>query len=88
MKRILIVTPKFPYPPYGACEQDRAAGIELFLKNGWEVRVITKIYGEEYKKEIADVSQRLDIKIVPIVYKYCRILVIGMARHLNTAMRK
>lgn len=69
-KKVLIVTPKFPYPPYGACEQDRAAGVELFLKNGWEVRVITKIYGEEYRKEVDDVSQKLGIKIIPIVYKY------------------
>ncbi len=71
-KKVLIVTPKFPYPSYGACEQDRAAGIELFLKMGWEVRVITKIYGEEYRKKVEDVSQKLGIKIIPIVYKYLR----------------
>lgn len=71
-KKILIVTPKFPYPSYGACEQDRAAGIELFIKNSWEVRVITKIYGEEYKKEVSEISKKLGIKIISIVYKYLR----------------
>lgn len=72
MKRILIVTPKFPYPPYGACEQDRAAGIEFFIKSGWEVRVITKIYGEEYKRDVEEVAKKLGVKIAPLIYKYLR----------------
>src|SRR3990167_11505024 len=70
MKKILIITPKFPYPARGACEQDRAAGIEFFIKSGWEVRVITKIYGEEYKKDVSEANEKLGITIIPINYKY------------------
>ena len=67
-KRILIITPKFPYPSYGACELDRAAGIEMFIKLGYEVYVITKVYGEEYKQEAARMAEKLGITIVPISY--------------------
>lgn len=69
-KRILVITPKFPYPSYGACELDRAAGIELFLELGYEVFVITKVYGEEYKREVEKMAEKLKITIVPITYKY------------------
>ena len=69
-KRILIITPKFPYPSYGTCELDRAAGIEMFIKLGYEVYVITKVYGEEYKQEAARMAEKLGITIVPISYKY------------------
>lgn len=70
MKKIIIVTPKFPYPPFGACEQDRAAGIELFIKNGWEVRVFTKIYNNEYQEEVDHVAKKLGIKIIAVPYQY------------------
>ena len=76
MKKILVVTPKFPYPSYGACEADRAAGIELLLKLGFEVCVITKVYIEEYKDEVYITAKKLGITIIPITYKYlhCRSL--------------
>lgn len=86
MKRILIVTPKFPYPSYGACEQDRAAGIEMFKKMGYEVMVITKIYGEEYKSHVEEAAKKLKIKIIPVCYKYLHVamglrkIVLGLAR--------
>lgn len=70
MKKILIITPKFPYPVFGACEQDRAAGIELFIKNGWEVRVITKIYDESYQSPVAKQARLLGIKIIALPYNH------------------
>lgn len=69
-KRVLIVTPKFPYPSYGACELDRAAGIEIFVKLGYEVYLITKVYGEEFKQEAGKMAEKLGITIVPVTYKY------------------
>lgn len=69
-KKILIITPKFPYPSYGACEQDRAAGIEFFVKAGYEVQVITKVYADSYKEEALAVGERLGIKVIPISYKF------------------
>lgn len=68
-KKILVITPKFPYPSYGACELDRAAGIELLIALGYEVYVITKVYAEEYATEALAVAKKLGISIVPVTYK-------------------
>lgn len=69
-KKILMVTPKFPYPPYGACEQDRAAGIEMLIKTGHNVYLITKVYGDEYKQIADEMAKKLGITIIPISYKF------------------
>ena len=67
--KILVVTPKFPFPVIGACEQDRMSGLELFIKLGYEIRVITKIVrGKE--KLVSDVSNKLGIKIYPVAYNF------------------
>lgn len=69
-KKILLVTPKFPYPPCGADEADRSAGLEILLRLGFDVYVISKVYAESYKDEAARVAKELGITIVPITYKY------------------
>lgn len=67
-KKILIITPKFPYPVTGACEQDRYFGIKMFLELGYEIRVITKVSpGKE--DSVLPVSEKLGIKIFAISYK-------------------
>ena len=70
MKKVLIVSPKFPYPPYGACELDRAAGIEMLIKLGYKVYVITKVYSDEYKQTVRETAEKLGITIVSVGYKY------------------
>lgn len=70
MKKVLIITPKFPYPATGACEQDRAAGIEFFLRNGWEVKIITKVYTEKYQAAAVAEGKKRGIEVVPVPYKY------------------
>lgn len=62
--------PKFPYPTKGACELERATGLEQFISLGFEVYLISKIYNEKYLKEVQETSRRLGITIVPVVYKY------------------
>jgi len=42
MKKILVITPKLPFPKTGADEQDRGSGIESLVRLGYEVRVIAK----------------------------------------------
>ncbi|MBI5728709.1 MAG: glycosyltransferase family 4 protein [Candidatus Magasanikbacteria bacterium] len=69
-KKILLVTPKFPYPPSGADEADRAAGLEILLRLGFDVYVISKVYAESYKAEAVRVAKELGTTIVPITYKY------------------
>lgn len=68
-KRILVVTPKFPYPETGACEQDRAAGLEMLLGMGYDVSVVTKIYNESYRSDVFRASERLGIPITAVTYK-------------------
>lgn len=67
-QKILIVTPRSPFSKSGACDQDRALGIEQFLKLGYDVRVITKVlpFGTEYLEKAKD---DLGIKIIPVSYK-------------------
>lgn len=70
VKKILIITPKFPYPSYGACELDRAAGIEIFLRLGYAVTVITKVYDDKYKAEARRKGDQLGCAVIPVSYKY------------------
>lgn len=67
MKKILVVTPRFPFDLWGACEQDRAQGI-LFLKElGYDVRVITMCY----KRQVLDVpaaEKKWGVTIIPVLY--------------------
>lgn len=75
-KKILIVMPRFPYPVTGACEQDRAEGLNIFLELGYEIRVITKVSPREEVK-VEEVSKKLGIKIFPISYKFSKNLSFG-----------
>ena len=70
-KKILVVMPKFPYPPTGACEQDRSSGLELFIKLGYEIRVIAKVTDRE-AKEVLGVSEKLGIQIFPVPYTFMK----------------
>lgn len=72
LKRILVVTPKLPYPPTGACEQDRYAGIEILKSLGWEVFLIAKIYNESYRERAEEMAAKLGIKVAPVVYRYLK----------------
>lgn len=68
--KILIVTPKFPYPTIGACEQDRLQGIKDFVRYGYEVEVISKVHGYQNKEEIYSLVQNLNLKVSLVDYKY------------------
>jgi len=70
MKKILIVTPKFPFPATGACEQDRSEGIKDFIRYGFEVRVIVKIANSGKIREVEKIADELGIKIFPVLYKF------------------
>lgn len=68
-KRILIVTPRSPFLARGADELERLSGIRWFIKNGFEVRVITKtMLGDlDYLNTARD---DLGIIIIPVSYKF------------------
>jgi len=68
MRRILIVTPNFPWPQTGADQQDRGEGLRQLLRLGHELEVITKI--DSGKETIVDqVAKELNIKIRSVTYK-------------------
>lgn len=68
-KKILIVTPKFPYPVTGACEQDRAAGMEWFAGEGFEVRVLSKTAMPDAANEAMIVERKFGIKTTLVPYR-------------------
>lgn len=68
--KILVVTPKFPYPTIGACEQDRLQGIKDFLRYGHEVEVISKVHAYQNKEEIYKLANSLNFQISLVDYKY------------------
>lgn len=68
--RVLIVTPKFPYPAIGACEIDRTAGIEYFLEHGWEVHVVSKIYHESYRREAERIGEEKGFGLTLLPYTF------------------
>ena len=70
MKSVLIITPRFPIPTHGACEQDRMAGILQFKRLGFEVRVIAKIFDYNDKEVIEKFGKENNIKIDLVRYKF------------------
>jgi len=66
--KILIITPRFPIPTNGACEQDRLEGILKFKNLGYEIEVLTKIFQWQKRAEIEQFSQDNDIAIHSLPY--------------------
>lgn len=67
MKKVLVVTTRFPVPPQGACPQDRLGGILTLVRLGFEVYVIARIspYQDDEKfRDFAKASNFL-LKLVP-----------------------
>jgi hypothetical protein len=68
-KKILIITPRFPIPTDGACEQDRLAGILQLQRLGLEVRVISKVFAWQNQEEIINWGRERNITIDLIHYE-------------------
>jgi hypothetical protein len=65
--RILVITPKIPWPAHGADEADRLEGIRMLQALGHEVRVITKI--ASYQTGKADeMAHALGVPVVSVPY--------------------
>jgi len=70
MKSILIITPGFPIPTAGACEQDRLAGILQCKRLGFNVQVIAKVFDYKDKEIIKKFGRENGIKINLVRYKF------------------
>jgi hypothetical protein len=68
-KKILVVTPRFPYPEAGADEQDRAGGIRQLLRLGFDVEVISKVFSWQPVDEIKSFWGKLGVKVTLIPYQ-------------------
>lgn len=69
MKKVLIVTPRSPFQGRGADELDRLSGIEWFIAEGYEVKVITKTMNSDVAF-LEGARKRLGIEIVSVPYKF------------------
>jgi len=72
IKKILVITPKFPLPASGACEQERLAGLKQFKRLGYDVRVIAKVFDWQNKEEIGQWGEDNEIKIDLLDYKFTK----------------
>jgi hypothetical protein len=68
-KKILIVTPRFPLPDKGACEQDRLAGIMQLKRLGYDVMVLAKTFRWQDTQAIAEFGRQNNIAIVTVLYQ-------------------
>ncbi len=69
-KKILIVTPRFPYPDAGACEQDRAEGFRQLKRFGCDIRVIGKAFDWQDARHIREVWEKEDVPVTLVPYVY------------------
>ncbi len=73
-KKILVVTPRFPVPASGACEQDRLEGVKQLKRLGNDIQVIGKIFDfqDKDKDKIEAFSKEYNISVHLIPYFYCK----------------
>lgn len=68
--KILIITPRFPYPEAGADEQDRAGNIRQLQRLGYEVQVIAKFFDWQNPTEIQNRWEKEGIAVTLVPYQY------------------
>ncbi len=70
--RILVITPKLPYPPSGADEQDRYFGIQQLVELGHQVRIVAKVATHQTRDQVVAMQSALSIapiRLVPYVHR-------------------
>ena len=69
VKRILVITARFPLPALGACEQDRFEGVKQLKRLGFEIAVVAKIFSFQPKEEIEKFSREFGIPVKTLPYE-------------------
>jgi len=67
MRKILVISSPFPFPPKGANAQDRASGILQYIRLGFEVKLITSIIKSDDDERLKNISRELGIEIIPFM---------------------
>lgn len=68
MPKVLIITPKFPFPSTGACEQDRWQGIQDFLRYGYDVHIIGMVHQYQDKELIQKEVKKIGASVTLVDY--------------------
>ena len=68
-KKILVITPRFPLPALGACEQDRLEGVKQLKRLGFEVLVVSKVFSFQDKSAIEKFSADFGIPVKLLEYE-------------------
>jgi hypothetical protein len=65
--RVLVLTPWVPYPPTGACQQDRFFGLKQMQSLGYELQVIARIHAFQDRPaiEAAFAQEEIPLTLVP-----------------------
>lgn len=82
-KKILIISPKFPLPTTGACEQDRMAGFLQLQRLGFEVRIISKFFEWQDKDAIESWGREHGIAVDLVPYETHKNITQKIAQYLN-----
>jgi hypothetical protein len=69
MRKILVVTARFPFDLHGACEQDHAHSIVLLKKPGYEVEMVCMCF-KRYLVMIESTSKDYGVDIFPVLYSH------------------
>lgn len=69
-KKILVISPKFPLPATGACEQERLAGFLQLKRLGFDIRIISKFFSWQNKENIIAWGKEQDITIDLLPYEF------------------
>ena len=83
MKKILVISPKFPIPTTGACEQERLAGFLQLKRLGFEVRIVSKVFHRQNTDAILSWGREHGIVIDVIPYELTRSVAQKAAQLLN-----
>lgn len=84
--RVLVITPWVPYPPTGACQQDRFQGLKIMKSLGWEVEVIAHYHDFQDRPaiEAAFAEEGIPLTLVPYTKQKIQLLLRRLPRVLRT----
>jgi len=69
-KKILIISPRFPFPAKGAGEQDRLEGFRQLKRLGAEIKILSKIFSHQDKHQIEEFCKKEGLVVDLIYYEF------------------
>ncbi len=69
-KKVLVVTPRFPVPPPGACEKDRYYNLLQLRDLGYQVTVLSKVHPNYDLSLARKFEEKEGIKVITMPYAF------------------